>query len=138
MSGIGLRAIYIRLSWGAKCILDRLWTFVPYHLQQVVAAKPVSVIGITAQGTDFTIKVNPSNEEDVLVSIVLGPEDSHWSSRTPPRVENSQNIKMKRQEYIDEWWKFVDWVRDILVGDSLIEADDPSLLAYLHEMPPRS
>ena len=45
---------------------------------------------------------------------------------------------MTRQAYIQEWWKFVDWVRDILVRDKLIEADDPSLLAYLHEMPPRA
>jgi hypothetical protein len=118
--------------------LDSLWTFVPYHLQQVVAAKPVAVIGITSQGTNFTIKVSPFSVVDVLVSMVLQSGDDHLSSPSPPRVENSQNIKINRQAYIQEWWKFVEWVRDILIRDKLIEADDSSLQAYLREMPPKT
>lgn len=114
------------------------WLFIPYHLQEVTSDISHAEIGIIEQGTNFDIEVEGYSGDDVVVSLNLGPDDSNFGRPDSPRIENSQHIEINRQSYILEWWKFVEWMIDILVRDKLIDANDPSLKAYLEMMPPKS
>lgn len=118
--------------------MDRLFHLIPYHLQEVVSESPAHPFGITSQGTNMAIIIEGYSGDDVIVSLDLGPDDRHLRKPDTLRIKNSQHVKINQRAYILEWWRFAEWVTAILVRDKLIDANDPSLKAYLEMMPPKS
>ncbi|MBZ0295987.1 MAG: hypothetical protein K8L99_25735 [Anaerolineae bacterium] len=117
-----------------------MWDFIPYHLQEVVAATPSAMIDIYEQSIEFYVEVEPADEGNVMVSIILGEEDyrrNEWF-KPSPKPAQSPIVQVKREDYIREWWKFVRWMVDLLITHQWIAPDDPSLRAYLDKMPPAS
>lgn len=120
------------------------WSDIPYHLQDVVTDKPEMIIRILTQSTSFYIVANPLNEAHISVSFDV-EEDYYQRLKALaaqqglaiPNAEKVQNIPVKREDYIREWWKLADWTIGHLLNEQLLSADDPSLVEYLAMMPPR-
>ncbi|MBZ0295988.1 MAG: hypothetical protein K8L99_25740 [Anaerolineae bacterium] len=117
-----------------------MWNVIPDHLQEVVAATPSAMIDIYEQSIEFYVEVEPADEGNVLVSIILGEDDYHRDEwfKPNPKPAQSPKVTVKREDYIREWWKFVRWVVDLLITHQWIAPDDASLYAYLDKMPPPS
>ncbi len=121
------------------------WSFIPDHLKDVVTEKPETDIEIYTQTISFYMMANPLNDAHILVSIEILEEDYYQRLKALaaqqgmaiPNAENSQNVPVKREDYIREWWKLVDWTVAHLLKEQLISADDPSLMEYLALMTPR-
>ena len=114
------------------------WSDIPYHLQDVVTDKPEMFMRILTQSTSFYIVATPFDEAHISVSFDV-EEDYYQRLKALaaqqglpiPTAEKVENIPVKREAYIREWWKLVDWTVAHLLNEQLISADDPSLVEYL-------
>ncbi len=113
------------------------WSAIPDHLKGVLTDETETQIDIVSSETGFYIVVNPLDEAHISVSIESYSISLQAFVPPIPNAENSQNVAVKREDYIREWWKLVDWTIAHLLNEQLISADDPSLMEYLALMPPR-